>query len=66
MQTVKVVKEYNDLKLNRRVKAGETLEVADARATVLANAKVAEIVEKADIPAETKKTSKKPTKKKEA
>ena len=38
---VKAIVDYNDLQLNRRVKKGETLEVTDARATVLINSKVA-------------------------
>ena len=39
---VRCVKAYKDLQLKRLVKAGEELEVADARATVLCGANVAE------------------------
>lgn len=38
---VKSITNYNDLRLNRLVTAGEELEVEDARATILINAKVA-------------------------
>lgn len=39
--TVKCIRDYNDLQLNRLVKAGEELTVAEARANVLAKAGVA-------------------------
>lgn len=42
---VKAIKDYNDVLLKRIVKAGEVLEVADARATVLISARVAEAIE---------------------
>jgi hypothetical protein len=42
---VKAIKKYNDTQLERYVKAGEVLEVADARASVLIAARVAEAVE---------------------
>ena len=67
MVNVKCIKEYNDLKLDRVVKVGEVIEVADARATVLVKANVAEVVTNTEIPKkEDKKPTKKPTKKKEA
>ena len=66
MVNVKCIKEYNDLKLDRVVKVDEVIEVADARATVLVKANVAEVVTNIEIPKEDKKPTKKPTKKKEA
>lgn len=41
---VKCIIEYNDLQLRRLVKAGEELEVSEARAEVLINAKVCEAI----------------------
>ena len=66
MVSVKCIKDYNDLKLKRLVKAGEVIEVADARATVLISAKVAEDYEGIPTQPEGKTTTKKPTKKKGA
>ncbi len=66
MVNVKCIKEYNDLKLNRVVKAGEVIEVADARATVLVKANVAEVVTNIAVPTGDEKPPKKPTKKKGA
>lgn len=39
---VKAIKKYYDLFDERYIEAGEVLEVADARATILLNARVAE------------------------
>lgn len=41
---VRVLKNYNDLQLNRLVKAGEEFDVTEDRAKKLIGAKVAEVV----------------------
>lgn len=67
---VKCIIEYNDLQLRRLVKAGEELEVSEARAEVLINAKVCEAIveditteaaieEAAEVDPNPKKTRKK-------
>ena len=66
MVNVKCIKDYNDLKLKRLVKVDEVIEVTDARATVLINAKVAEDYEGIPAQSDEKTTTKKPTKKKGA
>ena len=64
MVIVKCVKNYQDLKLNRRVTVGEQFEVSNDRAKELMNAKVAEAT--TPTPEEVVKAPKKSKAKKEA
>lgn len=60
--TVTAIKQYHDLILNKLVNVGEELDVSEARAKVLIDAKVAKLTP----PAPTPEVAKEPARKKPA